>query len=103
MKKKKRQSLDALVLVLQFGINMIVPIAIMSLLGWWIGEKTGHNWVMIPFFFIGAIAGGNSIYRMSKSFFSSNRPTPGERAKEAAAKKAKKSSDKDINDKDIKK
>ena len=66
MQKKKSPVASAFVLVLQFGINMIVPIALMSLLGWWIGEKTGISWMMIPFFFIGAIAGGNSIYLMSK-------------------------------------
>jgi len=66
MQKKKHPVADALVFVLQFGINMLVPIGMMSLLGWWIGEKTGHTWMMIPFFFVGALAGGNGIYQMSK-------------------------------------
>lgn len=50
MKKDTRQVLDALVLVFQFGINMIVPIFLCCLLGIWIGNKTGISWMMIPFF-----------------------------------------------------
>jgi hypothetical protein len=64
MKKDKRQVMNALVLVFQFGINMIVPIFLCSLLGIWIGERTGITWIMIPFFFIGALAGGTNIYKM---------------------------------------
>jgi hypothetical protein len=64
MKKDKRQVMNALVLVFQFGINMIVPIFLSSMLGIWIGERTGISWMMIPFFFIGALAGGTNIYKM---------------------------------------
>jgi len=73
MQKKERPVAEALALVLQFSFNMIVPIGIMSFIGWWIGDKTGHLWVMIPFFFIGAIAGGNSIYQMSKKHLKDNK------------------------------
>jgi predicted nucleic acid-binding Zn ribbon protein len=66
MKKDNRQVMNALVLVFQFGINMIVPIFLCSLLGIWIGERTGISWIMIPFFFIGALAGGTNIYKMIK-------------------------------------
>lgn len=66
IKKENRQVFNALVLVLQFGINMLVPIFLCSLLGIWIGNKTGVSWMMIPFFFIGALAGGTSVYKMVK-------------------------------------
>ena len=69
MKKDTRQVLDALVLVFQFGINMIVPISLCCLLGIWIGNKTGISWMMIPFFFIGALAGGTNVYRMAKRIY----------------------------------
>lgn len=71
MQKKKpmHQVAETLALVLQFSLNMLVPIGLMSFLGWWIGKRTGQSWVMIPFFFIGAIAGGNSIYQMSRKYF----------------------------------
>ena len=61
--------MDALVLVFQFGINMIVPIFLCCMLGIWIGKKTGISWMMIPFFFIGALAGGTNVYRMAKRIY----------------------------------
>ena len=72
MKKDTRQVLDALVLVFQFGINMIVPIFLCCLLGIWIGNKTGISWMMIPFFFIGALAGFTNIYKMARKIYSRN-------------------------------
>ena len=67
-----KQVCDALVMVLQFGINMLVPIFICTLLGVWLGNKFDINWLAIPLFFVGAIAGGNNIYKMSKKFIESN-------------------------------
>jgi hypothetical protein len=59
---------DALIMVFQFGINMIVPIFMCTLFGVWLGNKLGIDWLAIPFFFIGAIAGGQNVYRMAKKF-----------------------------------
>jgi hypothetical protein len=59
---------DALIMVFQFGINMIVPIFMCTLFGVWLGNKVGIDWLAIPFFFIGAIAGGQNVYRMAKKF-----------------------------------
>lgn len=59
---------DALVMVFQFGINMLVPIFACTLAGVWLGNKFDINWLAIPFFFIGAIAGGQNVYRMAKKF-----------------------------------
>lgn len=70
-KKKKEDShmvWDALVMVLQFGINMLVPILGCTLLGVWLGNKLNINWLAIPLFFVGAIAGGQNVYRMAKKF-----------------------------------
>lgn len=65
-KKKDQQVWEALVMVFQFGINMIVPICMCVLVGVWIGSKTGLDWIVVPLFFVGALAGGNNIYKMSK-------------------------------------
>ena len=64
--KNHRQVAEALVMVFQFGINMMVPILMCTMLGVWIGNKTGMLWITVPLFFVGALAGGNNIYRMSK-------------------------------------
>lgn len=66
-KKEKRQVMNALILVFQFGINMIVPIFLCCMLGIWIGKKTNISWMMIPFFFVGALAGFTNIYKMAKN------------------------------------
>ncbi|MCH5333953.1 MAG: AtpZ/AtpI family protein [Agathobacter sp.] len=69
MKNENREVVQALILVLQFGINMLVPIFMCSMLGIWIGNRTGISWMMVPFFFVGALAGGTNVYRMAKKLF----------------------------------
>ena len=53
-------------MVLQFGLNMMIPIAMCIALGVWLGEKYDMDWIVIPLFFVGALAGYNSIFRMVK-------------------------------------
>lgn len=71
MKKKKgnnREIVQALAMVLQFGINMLVPIAMCTIFGIWIGNKFNMEWIVIPLFFMGALAGYTNIYKMVKGF-----------------------------------
>ena len=67
--KNNRQVWDSLILVFQFGINMIVPIVMCTLIGVWIGDKFDISWIVIPLFFMGALAGGQIIYRMTKKMY----------------------------------
>ena len=57
-------------LVTQFGINMLVPICMMSALGIWLDRKFDTSFLMILFFFMGAAAGGQNVYRLAKKSFS---------------------------------
>ena len=66
MKKEDRQVWEAMSMVFQFGLNMLVPIILCTLLGVWVGEKTGASWVVIIFFFVGALAGYTNIFKMAK-------------------------------------
>lgn len=66
MKKENRQVLEALVLVFQFGISMLVPIFICTFIGVWIGNRYQISWIVIPLFFAGALAGFTNIYKMAK-------------------------------------
>lgn len=68
----KKEIMNALIMVFQFGINMIVPIFICTMLGVWIGGKTGVDWITVPLFFLGALAGANNIYRMARKFLKSD-------------------------------
>ena len=70
--KEHKDVWNALVMVFQFGINMIVPILMCTLFGVWIGNKTGAAWVTVPLFFVGALAGGTNIYKMSKKLIESD-------------------------------
>lgn len=67
MKKRKgddRIVYQSLAMILQFGLNMIVPICMMSALGIWLDRKLGTSFLTVVLFVVGAVAGGQSIYRM---------------------------------------
>jgi F0F1-type ATP synthase assembly protein I len=59
------------VMIVQFGINMLVPICAMSALGIFLDKKLGTSYIMVILFFVGAMAGAQNIYRMAKSIFES--------------------------------
>ena len=61
---------QALVLVFQFSIDMLVPICICSLAGWWLDKHFGTSWIFVTLFFVGALAGGRNVYRFAKRVYS---------------------------------
>lgn len=67
----RRIVMQSLAMVMQFGLNMIVPICIMTALGVWLDRKLETSWITIVLFVMGAIAGGQNVYRMAKSLYSS--------------------------------
>lgn len=69
MKKlNMRELTESFSMVLQFGINMLVPIIMCIALGVWIGDKYDMDWIVIPLFFVGALAGYTSIFKMVKQY-----------------------------------
>lgn len=60
---------QAITMIMQFGINMIVPVVMMSMLGVYLDRKLGTAYITIIFFFAGAIAGGQNVYRMAKGIY----------------------------------
>lgn len=56
-------------MITQFSINMLVPIALCSLVGYFIDKALGTKFVFIILFFIGAIAGFRNIYILSKGIY----------------------------------
>ena len=69
MKKTKKDDIvKAASMVSQFGINMIVPIALCVGIGAWLGDKYDMDWIVIPLFFMGALAGYTNIYQTAKQF-----------------------------------
>lgn len=67
-KKNNREVVEAFSMILQFGINMLVPIGAMIALGVWLKDEYDMEWVIIPLFIVGALAGYNSIFRMIKKY-----------------------------------
>lgn len=69
MKKQDRSVYKSLAMISQFGINMIVPIAMCSVLGYYLDKLFGTNFIMIILFFVGALAGFRNIYLMAKEIY----------------------------------
>ena len=63
----KKSVYRALTMVMQFGLNMLVPISMMTIIGIWLDRRFETEWCTIILFIIGAVAGGQNIYRMAKS------------------------------------
>lgn len=75
---KRRKGIDnsvaqALAMVIQFGINMLVPICMMSALGIWLDRKCGTSFWMILLFIVGAAAGAQNVYRMAKQIYGADK------------------------------
>lgn len=96
---KRRKGIDnsvaqALAMVMQFGINMLVPICLMSALGIWLDRKYGTSFWMIVLFIVGAAAGAQNVYRMARQVYGGGkeeqdkeRGRPGENSREVEKEK----------------
>lgn len=78
---KRRKGIDnsvaqALAMVMQFGINMLVPICLMSALGIWLDRKYDTSFWMIVLFIAGAAAGAQNVYRMAKQVYGGDKKEP---------------------------
>ena len=66
---KKNKVFQTLTLVSQFGITMLVPILLCTLIGVYIGEKFSIPIITVPLFMLGALAGFRNIYIMAKKTY----------------------------------
>lgn len=78
--KYNRNVYRSLVMVTQFGLNMLVPICICLVLGIFIDRKLGTSFFAIIFFFIGALAGFRNIFLFAKKIYE-DKEKPDEKAK----------------------
>lgn len=67
--KYKKNVYQSFTMVMQFGINMIVPILMCTLFGVYIGRKFDMMIIVVPLFIMGALAGFRNIYVMAKKIF----------------------------------
>lgn len=67
--KDNRKIFQSLTLILQFGLNMIVPILMCTLAGVWLGERYDIPVITVPLFIVGALAGFTNIFKMAKKLY----------------------------------
>lgn len=67
--KDNRKVFQSLTLILQFGLNMIVPIFMCTMLGVWLGEKYDIPIITVPLFVVGALAGFTNIFKMARKIY----------------------------------
>lgn len=68
-KKLDKSVYRSFTMITQFGINMLVPIGLMTWLGVYLDKRFGTSYLMVILFFVGAIAGGQNVYRMAKRVY----------------------------------
>jgi F0F1-type ATP synthase assembly protein I len=68
--KYNKNVYQALTMITQFGINMLVPIFICSFLGILLDKKFDTSWITVALFFIGALAGFTNVFRFAKRIYS---------------------------------
>lgn len=73
-------------MVTQFGINMLVPICIMSALGIYLDRRFDTSFWMVILFFVGALAGGKNVYRMARQIYEPNEPAKSSEGEEPERK-----------------
>ena len=72
---KNREVVQSFAMVMQFGINMLVPILACTLFGAWLGEKVQISWLAIPFFAIGALAGMRNVFLFARRIYQPKEPS----------------------------
>lgn len=68
-KKFDRSVYNAMTLITQFGINMLVPIFLCSFLGWYIDNKFNTSFWFVLLFFVGALAGFRNVFIMARKIY----------------------------------
>lgn len=67
--KYNKNVYHALMMVSQFGINMLVPIFLCSIIGIFIDEKCGTDIWVVVLFFVGAAAGFRNVMKFAKKIY----------------------------------
>lgn len=70
--KFDRSVYQALSMIGQFGINMLVPVFICSFLGMFLDCRLETDFLVVVFFFVGALAGGWNVFRFARRIYMSD-------------------------------
>ena len=64
-----KKTFQALTLVTQLGLIMVVSIGVTSALGIWLDKRFGTSWITVVMFVMGTAAGIQSVWRMIKKIY----------------------------------
>ena len=78
--KYNRNVYRSLVMITQFGLNMLVPIVLCTFAGNFINKKLGTSFFVIIFFFAGALAGFRNIFMFARKIYE-DKEKPDEKTK----------------------
>lgn len=67
--KYHRTVYQALTMITQFGVNMLVPIFLCSFAGMFLDRKFGTDIWMVALFFVGALAGFTNVFRFARRIY----------------------------------
>lgn len=67
--KYNRNVYQALMMISQFGINVLVPVFLCSFIGMAIDRKSGTSFWVVIMFFVGAIVGFRNVYKFAKKIY----------------------------------
>ncbi len=67
--KKQSLVMRSLTTISQFGINMVVPIGMCSLAGYFLDKWLGTSFFIIVLFFAGALAGFRNVYILARKIY----------------------------------
>ncbi len=65
-----RNVYQSMIMITQFGITILVPVFLCSFIGIYLDNKLGTSFLVILFFFIGALAGFRNVYFFAKKIYS---------------------------------
>ncbi len=66
--KDRRETIRLLTMISQFGIHMLVPIAICFYAGYRLDRHFGTSYLTIILFFVGALAGFRNVFMIAKRY-----------------------------------
>ncbi len=81
MKKENKEVAEMLVLILQIGITMLVPILLCTLGGAWLDAKFNMKFLGLLGFVLGSAAGFQNVYRLVRKYLK-DKKSPGELKRE---------------------
>ena len=67
--KYNRNVYQALTMITQFGINMLVPIFLCTFLGIFLDKRLDSSVFTVTLFFVGALAGFTNVFRFAKKIY----------------------------------